>query len=225
MLPAGALLAPLHLNLLQTQICAADVLQRNFTCQFAVATPSILQVLLPSLCLDILYVGNSQKQKQCCTSAGPSNHDVIALATLQGSLGAAGIAPGGSAAAEDYIAAIKQGCGVSPQVACHYGSSDLEEVLQDCAHVAPQLQAQLLQDAISAFGTLLLWCLPMLSVAMPISCESRCMHGLCTLLVSLHAASLFQSKCRGTCSVMSFSLEVCSDSGTPCVKQPKSGQK
>ncbi len=52
---------------------------------------------------------------------------------MQESLAAAGITPGGKAPASDFIAAIKQGCGVSPQLACHYGSSDAEEVgIPDC---------------------------------------------------------------------------------------------
>lgn len=47
---------------------------------------------------------------------------------MQDALAAAGIAPGDSAPASDFIAAVKQGCGFSPQLACHYGSSDAEEV-------------------------------------------------------------------------------------------------
>jgi len=55
---------------------------------------------------------------------------------VQESLAAAGITPGGKAPASDFIAAIKQGCGVSPQLACHYGSSDAEEVeIPDCLHM------------------------------------------------------------------------------------------
>jgi len=55
---------------------------------------------------------------------------------VQESLAAAGITPGGKAPASDFIAAIKQGCGVSPQLACHSGSSDAEEVgIPDCLHI------------------------------------------------------------------------------------------
>ncbi|KAL3147308.1 hypothetical protein ABBQ32_002793 [Trebouxia sp. C0010 RCD-2024] len=43
------------------------------------------------------------------------------------SLKAVGISPGSNAPARDFLAAVKEGCGVSPQIACHPGSSDLEE--------------------------------------------------------------------------------------------------
>lgn len=47
---------------------------------------------------------------------------------VQDSLKAGGISPGGTAPAGDFLAAVKEGCGVSPQIACHPGSSDVEEV-------------------------------------------------------------------------------------------------
>ena len=46
----------------------------------------------------------------------------------QDSLAAANIQPGSRAPAQDYVSAIQQGCGVQPQVACHYKTSDLQEV-------------------------------------------------------------------------------------------------
>ena len=53
---------------------------------------------------------------------------MLRLFLVQESLKAAGIPPGHTAPAGDFLAAVKQGCGVSPQIACHPGSSDLEEV-------------------------------------------------------------------------------------------------
>ena len=50
------------------------------------------------------------------------------VSALQESLAAAGIHPGSRASAQNYIAAIKQGCGVEPQLACHYRTADLQEV-------------------------------------------------------------------------------------------------
>ena len=61
-------------------------------------------------------------------SAVAATADLRFCRMLQESLAAAGITPGGSAPAAHFISAIKQGCGVSPQLACHYGSSDAEEV-------------------------------------------------------------------------------------------------
>lgn len=62
-----------------------------------------------------------------------------------------GISPGSSAPAMDLLAAIKDGCGVFPQMACHPGSSDLEEV-QSCyaASYASLLSLAFVRQAVTS---------------------------------------------------------------------------
>lgn len=57
-----------------------------------------------------------------------TDQQAIDVSALQESLAAADIHPGSHASAQDFIAAIKQGCGVEPQLACHYRTADLQEV-------------------------------------------------------------------------------------------------
>ncbi|DBB05290.1 hypothetical protein WJX82_006426 [Trebouxia sp. C0006] len=76
------------------------------------------------------------------------------------SLAAAGITRGGKAPASDFIAAIKQGCGVSPQLACHYGSSDAEEIricYDDAFEAIDCQQAKQVEDCRGSIISLPAW--------------------------------------------------------------------